>query len=131
MVPDDYFNYCPALFWTIISVSARRYTADNTLLNRLSGPVTRLVWSAMADMKQMFGLVKALCLLCTWPFPTSSTSTDPTSMFCGVMMQISLQIGLHRPSHAQDFSKYLQEYQENDIRDRIQTWATVTLVSQR
>ena len=131
MAPEDYFEYCPALFWAIASVGARRYPTDSSLLNRLTGPITRLVWSALADMKQMYGVVKALCLLCTWPFPTSSTSSDPTFMFCGVMMQISTQIGLHRPSYAQDFSKFRMELQEDELKDRLRTWAIGNIVAQR
>jgi hypothetical protein len=90
-----------------------------------------LVWSALADMKQMYGVVKALCLLCTWPFPTSSTSTDPTFMFSGVMMQMAMQIGLHRPSHTQDFSKFRMELHEDEIKDRVLSWAICNLVAQR
>lgn len=131
MPPEEYFEYCPALFWTIVSVGARRYQADTTLPNRLSGPVTRLVWSALADMKQMYGIVKALNLLCTWPFPTSSTSSDATFMFSGVMMQIAIQIGLHRPSHTQDFSKFRMELQEYELKDRVRTWAICNIVAQR
>jgi Fungal specific transcription factor domain len=131
MAPEDFFEYCPALFWAIASVGARRYPTDASLLNRLTGPITRLVWSALADMKQMYGVVKALCLLCTWPFPTSSTSSDPTFMFCGVMMQISTQIGLHRPSYAQDFSKFRMELQEDELKDRVRTWAIGNIVAQR
>lgn len=131
MAPEEYFEYCPALFWAIASVGARRYQVDPTLLNRFSGPITRLVWSALADMKQMYGVVKALCLLCTWPFPTSSTSSDPTFIFCGVMMQIAMQIGLHRPSHAQDFSKFRMELQEDELKDRVRTWAICNIVAQR
>jgi hypothetical protein len=111
MAPEDFFEYCPALFWAIASVGARRYPADASLLNRLTGPITRL--------------------LCTWPFPTSSTSSDPTFMFCGVMMQISTQIGLHRPSYAQDFSKFRMELQEDELKDRVRTWAIGNIVAQR
>jgi len=129
--PEDYFDYCPALFWAIAGIGARRYQTDATLLDRLTGPITRLVWSALADMKQMYGIVKVLCLLCTWPFPTSSTSSDPTFMFSGVMMQIAMQIGLHRPSHAQDFSKFRMELQEDELRDRVRAWAICNIVAQR
>jgi hypothetical protein len=131
MLPEEYFDYCPALFWAIAGIGARRFRPDATLLTRLTAPITRLVWSALADMKQMYGTVKALCLLCTWPFPTSSTSSDPTFMFCGVMMQIAMQIGLHRPSHAQDFSKFRMEVQEDELRDRVRTWAICNIVAQR
>ncbi|PGH02155.1 hypothetical protein AJ79_07701 [Helicocarpus griseus UAMH5409] len=130
-LPEDYFSTSPLLFWTIISVGSRRYQADPGLLNALSGPVSRLVWSTLADVPQIYHVVKALALLCTWPFPTSSTSTDPTFMLCGMMMQIAMQIGLHRPSHAQDFSKFRVEFREGELKDRVKTWAVCNIVAQR
>ncbi|KKZ66055.1 hypothetical protein EMCG_08168 [[Emmonsia] crescens] len=130
-LPEEYFSTSSLLFWTIISVGSRRYQADPTLLNALSGPVSRLVWSTLADVPQSYHVVKALALLCTWPFPTSSTSTDPTFMLCGMMMQIAMQIGLHRPSHAQDFSKFRIEFREGELKDRVKTWAVCNIVAQR
>lgn len=129
--PNDYYATSPLLFWTIMSVGARRYKTDATLLNSLAGPVSRLVWSTLADVPQSYHVVKALCLLCTWPFPTSSTSTDPTFMLCGMMMQVAMQIGLHRPSHAQDFSKFRVELREEELKDRVRTWTVCNNVAQR
>lgn len=91
----------------------------------------RLVWSTLADVPQSYHVLKALCLLCTWPFPTSSTSTDPTFMLCGMMMQVSMQLGLHRPSHVQDFSKFRMELMEGELRDKVRTWAVCNIVAQR
>lgn len=129
--PDEYYNTSPLLFWTIISVGARRYQSDPGLLNSLAGPVTRLVWSTLADIPQSYHVVKALCLLCSWPFPTSSTSTDPTFMLCGMMLQVAMQLGLHRPSHSQDFSKFRVELIEEELRDKVRTWAICNIVAQR
>ncbi|KAL2814543.1 hypothetical protein BDW59DRAFT_154346 [Aspergillus cavernicola] len=129
--PEDYFAASPLLFWTIISVGARRYQPDSNLLNSLAGPVTRLVWSTLADVPQSYHVVKALCVLCSWPFPTSSTSTDPTFMLCGMMIQVAMQLGLHRPSHTQDFSKYKMELIEEELRDKVRTWAICNIVAQR
>ncbi|KAL3472219.1 hypothetical protein BJX99DRAFT_235947 [Aspergillus californicus] len=129
--PEEYYTTSPLLFWTIISVGARRYQADSNLLNSLAGPVTRLVWSTLADVPQSYHVVKALCVLCSWPFPTSSTSTDPTFMLCGMMLQVAMQLGLHRPSHTQDFSKYRVELIEEELRDKVRTWAICNIVAQR
>lgn len=132
MPSDQYYSTSPLLFWTILSVGARRYhQPDIRLVDSLSGPVTRLVWSTLADIPQSYHVVKALCLLCTWPFPTSSTSTDPTFMLCGMMMQVAMQFGLHRPSHAQDFTKFRVELIESELRDRVRTWAICNTVAQR
>ncbi|KPI37047.1 uncharacterized protein AB675_3638 [Cyphellophora attinorum] len=63
--------------------------------------------------------------------PTSSTSTDPTFMLCGLMMQTALQIGLHRPSHSQDFSKFRVELREVELQDRVVVWSVCNIVAQR
>jgi hypothetical protein len=131
MAAEQYFSTCSLLFWTILSVGARRYQTDTHLLNALAGPVMRLVWSTLADIPQNYHVVKALCLLCTWPFPTSSTSTDPTFLLCGMMMQIAMQLGLHRPSHARDFTKFRVELIESELRDKVCTWAVCNTVAQR
>ncbi|KAI9732901.1 MAG: hypothetical protein M1834_003841 [Cirrosporium novae-zelandiae] len=128
---DEYFNTSTLLFWCIISVGARRYTNDPSLLDNLSRPVTRLVWLTLSEVPQSYHIVKALCLLCTWPFPVSSTSADPTFMLNGLMMHLAMQIGLHRPTHAQDFSKVRVELREEEVRDRVRTWAVCNIVAQR
>lgn len=129
--PDEYYARSPLLFWTILAVGARHYTADPELINTLTGPLTRLIWSTIADVPQSYQVVKALILLCAWPLPTNSTSTDPTFMICGMMMQIALQIGLHRPTHAQDFTKFRVELREVELQDRVVVWSVCNIVAQR
>ena len=70
-------------------------------------------------------------MLCVWPLPISSTSTDPTLMISGLMLQVAMQIGLHRPSHAQDFSKFRVDLREEELKDRVKTWAACNVVAQR
>lgn len=127
--PDEYYQSSPLLFWTIISVATRRY--DPSLLTSLAVPLSEMLWKTIAEVPQNYIVVKALCILCTWPLPISSTSSDPTFMLSGLMMQIAMQIGLHRPSHAQDFSKFKVELREEELRDRVRTWATCNAVAQR
>lgn len=52
-------------------------------------------------------------------------------MLCGMMMQVSMQLGLHRPSHVQDFSKFRMELMEGELRDKVRTWAVCNIVAQR
>jgi hypothetical protein len=115
----------------MLSIGARHYETEPSLLNSLAGPVMRLLWNTIADVPQNYHVVKALALLCTWSFPTSSTTTDPTFTICGIMMQTALQIGLHRPSHAQDFTKFKIELRDADLKDRVRTWAICNMVAQR
>lgn len=129
--PDDYYESSTLLFWIIVAVAARRYGTDPNLLSSISGPVNRLLWTTLADVPQNYMVVQAMCLLCTWPLPFSSTSSDPTFMLSGLMMHIALQIGLHRPSHAQDFTKFKIELREEELKDRVRTWAACNIIAQR
>jgi Fungal specific transcription factor domain len=129
--PDEFYQRSPLLFWTIVTIGARQSNTDPELFPALIQPLTRLVWATMADIPQNYHVVKALILLCAWPLPTSSTSTDPTLMFCGLMMKIALQIGLHRPSHAQDFTKFRIELREIELQDRVVVWSVCNIVAQR
>ncbi|KAF2458306.1 hypothetical protein BDY21DRAFT_284409 [Lineolata rhizophorae] len=128
--PDQYFASSQILFWTIISIASRHFQPDTDLLTKMTGPFTRLLWTQLSKVPQDHHIVRALCLLCAWPFPTSSTSSDPTFMYCGLMMQIAMQIGLHHPSHAQDFSRFHVRLQEEDIQDRVRTWTACNIVAQ-
>lgn len=129
--PDEYHQRSPLLFWAVLYVAARHYSAEPALFTALCGPVNRLMWATFAEVPQNYHVVKALILLCSWPFPTTSTSSDQSFIMCGVMMHIAIQIGLHRPNHAQDFTKFRIELREAEIQDRIQTWAVCNIVAQR
>ncbi|KAF2119552.1 hypothetical protein BDV96DRAFT_348613 [Lophiotrema nucula] len=128
--PDDISSKdSKLLFWAIISVAARHYKADPRLLGRLKEPLTNLIWQTIKTQANHH-VVKALCLLCTWPLPARTTVEDPTFMLCGVMMQIAMQNGLHQPTHAQDFSRMKVRLQQEDIQDRLRTWAVCNIVAQ-
>lgn len=129
--PDEHFQRSSLLFWTICFIGARHHTREPNLFSSLSGPVSRLVWITLAEVPQNYHVVKALILLCAWPIPTSSTSSDSTFMLCGMMMQIALQIGLHRPDHAQDFTKFRVEVRQAELQDRVVVWSVCNIVAQR
>lgn len=128
--PDQYYQQLSLLYWAIISVAARRYAADPTFLTQLSGPLTRLLWQTIGDVPQSYYAVKAFCLLCTWPLPTSTTSSDPTHILCGVMMKTATGIGLHRPNHINDFSRVAMDLNTEQLHDRVKTWAVCNIVAQ-
>ena len=129
--PDYYYDACPLLFWAVISVAARHYAPLPEILHSLTPAVSRLLWATVADVPQSYFVVKSLCVLCVWPLPISSTSADPTFMLAGLMLQVAMQIGLHRPSHAQDFAKFRVELRTEELRDRVKTWAACNVVAQR
>lgn len=128
--PEQYYQYSPLLFWVIVSIAARRYTVDPGLLTSLTSPLSRLLWLTVGDVPNSYHVVKALCLICSWPLPTSTTSTDPTHILCGVMMKTATGIGLHRPKHTQDFSRVSVELNREQVHDRVKTWAVCNIVAQ-
>ncbi|KAL8947032.1 MAG: hypothetical protein Q9222_006644 [Ikaeria aurantiellina] len=118
-------NQIEELFHRLVATSLSR----TMLIARK--PISDLLWLILADVPQTYVVVKALCILCTWPLPVSSTSSDPTFMLSGLMTQIAMQIGLHRPSHAQDFARFKIEFREEELKDRMKTWVACNIVSQR
>jgi hypothetical protein len=128
--PDAVFEKSSVLFWTVVTIAARHYDEDSRLLQRLAAPYMDLVRETISRPPSNHYVVKALCLLCTWPLPVSSTTADMTFPFSGVMMKFAMQLGLHRPSHPMDFSRERVQLREEDISDRLQTWAICNLVAQ-
>ncbi|KAK0747913.1 hypothetical protein B0T21DRAFT_355402 [Apiosordaria backusii] len=128
--PDQYYQQHPLVYWSIVAVASRRFLPDPTILTKLSGPLTRYLWTTIGEVPQSYYVVKALCLLCTWPLPTSTTSSDPTHILCGVLMKIATGIGLHRPNHINDFSRVAVELNNDGLHDRIKTWAVCNIVAQ-
>ncbi|KYK56769.1 hypothetical protein DCS_03775 [Drechmeria coniospora] len=130
--PEQYKQQHPLLFWSIIAVAARRYRPADApdLLTNLSGPMTRYLWTTIGEVPSNYHVVKALCLLCTWPLPTSTTTSDPTHILCGVMMKTATGIGLHRPNHIRDFSRVSVELNKEQLHDRVTTWAVCNIVAQ-
>lgn len=127
---DIYYKQHPLLFWTIIAVASRRYVTDPGLLTQVSGPLSRLLWHTVGEVPNNHYVVKALCILCVWPLPTSTTSADPTHILSGVMMKTATGIGLHRPNHTQDFSREQIALNREQLHDRVTTWAVCNIVAQ-
>lgn len=130
--PDQYYQQHALLFWTIVAVAARRFSPPNApdLLKNLSSPLTRFLWTTIGEVPSSYYVVKAMCLLCAWPLPTSTSTSDPTHILCGVMMKTATGIGLHRPNHIQDFSRVSVELDNDQLNDRVTTWAVCNIVAQ-
>lgn len=129
--PDEYLHRSSLLAWTVICVASRRALSEPGLLSSLSAPFSRLLWSTITGVPQDYHVVKALCLLCTWPLPTTSQRTDATFMLSGLMMQIAMQLGLHRPVQPEEFTTFRMEVQGEALKDRLQTWVICNIVAQK
>ena len=128
---QQYCETSPLLFWCIMAVAARRSLTNSTLLSKLSQPVTDLLWKAVRSVPHSLALVQSILLICTWPFPTSSSATDPSYVLMHTAVSASVQIGLHRPQHQQDFAKYRIRLTEKEVAARIKIWIACNIVAQR
>lgn len=129
------------LFWTIMIIALRHYTPDvsdagagdnenNVLFHQLLPEYRSLLDETICKPPKTLLTVKGLCLICNWPLPVSNTEEDVTQVLSGVMMKHATQLGLHRPSNPDDFSRSKLKLQRTDIKDRLRTWAACTLVAQ-
>ncbi|KUJ16604.1 uncharacterized protein LY89DRAFT_586780 [Mollisia scopiformis] len=127
LAPDQYFDWSPLLGWTIIVVAARRFRQEPGLFGDLSPSYNKLLWSTISEHPQPYHVSKALCLICTWPLPSTSNPSDATYPLCGMMISIALSNILDFPVHLQ-FSK--GRITEAEQRDRRLTWAACNIVCQ-
>ncbi|PSS22096.1 hypothetical protein M430DRAFT_40881 [Amorphotheca resinae ATCC 22711] len=129
--PNHFFNLSPLLGWTIVMIAARRSQLEPTLLAALTAPFENLLWTTIRSAPQSYHVVKPLCLLCTWPLPTDSSPGDPTFLLNGIMMQMALKCGLHRPSCPPVFGSPSTANSGAETRDRSLTWCVCNIVIQR
>jgi hypothetical protein len=104
--------------------------AAPTFLSRLAQTVPDLLWKTIRSVPHSVSLVQSLLLFCTWPFPTSSSATDPSYLLAGIMIHSSLQLGLHRPLHQQDFTEYRVKLSSEEVSHRISVWIASNVVAQ-
>ncbi|KAL7928938.1 hypothetical protein V8C35DRAFT_207216 [Trichoderma chlorosporum] len=126
----EYYESSELLFWSIIAVAARRLQSHPTLLAKLARSVTDHLWKTLRSIPYSLRVVQSLVILCTWPFPTSSSTADPTYMLAGMMVQIGTQMGLHRALNAEDFVKVPLHLSVYEYSEWVKTWEACNIVAQ-
>jgi Fungal specific transcription factor domain len=122
--PESVYDKCPLLFWVICAVAS-----STTTMLELQPDIQAMVSQITVNPPRSVEVVQALLILCMWPFPFYSTLSDPSFLYCGIAMQIGLQIGLHRPSMSHEFSSR-KEVLEVDDHVRRTTWIACFIVNQ-
>ncbi|KAL4894254.1 hypothetical protein BDV59DRAFT_176132 [Aspergillus ambiguus] len=128
--PDEYFSRSPLLFWVIILISSRRHPDEPGLFVSLTAPVKKLLWDTIANPPHTWYLIQSILLLCLWPLPTSSLSTDNTSVLVATSQTIAIRLGLHRPEAIQDFSRTRRRLSPGEVAEAARTWATCYIAAQ-
>lgn len=114
----------------VVSVASRRFEEESTLLNALSQSVPAMVWSYVGVYQHSRHTIKAMILLCVWPFPTSSMWTDPSFILITVARSAAIQLGLHKPELINDFSRIQEQTIERNIREAAMIWAACYIAGQ-
>jgi Fungal specific transcription factor domain len=133
--PDDYYETCPLLFWMILAIASRRFGDDPTLLSSLAKFVPKLTWECISDTPLTYTIVQTLLIFCMWPFPDTHMWSDASTTFSNVALNAAFHMGLHRPDHAQEFTRNPRAKKpfflaSHDPLERRKTWAATNIVSQ-
>ncbi|KAJ5584785.1 uncharacterized protein N7459_004585 [Penicillium hispanicum] len=130
LAPNDYFSQSPLLFWVVVYIASRQYTEEPSLITALASPVRSLLWETISNPPHSWHVVQSVSLLCMWPFPTSSLSTDSTPIIINIAQTIAMQLGLHQPESIQDYSRTRRKLSSMEISEVVKTWSVCYIASQ-
>ena len=131
LTPNDYYAQSPLLFWVIMYIGSRQYTDEPSLHTSLVPQVKGLLWETISNPPHKWHIVQSISLLCMWPFPTSSLSTDTTPILISIAQTIAMQLGLHQPESIQDFSRVKRKLSFAELSEVAKTWSICYITSQR
>lgn len=115
----------------MVVTGSRRYTLDPTILERLAPKVAELTALSMIRTQEYIPTISALLILCVWPLPVESAYDDPSPVYAGAIIQLSLQNGLHMLSERQDFSESPLVKDANQEVFRARLWIWCRLICRR
>lgn len=92
--PDQCYDACPLLFWTIVYIASRRYARGSTTLPFLLDAVKKEFNAAISLFPLSLNHINALILICSWCFLDVRFIKDPGSLFSGVAMSSCLILGI-------------------------------------
>ncbi|KAL3458748.1 hypothetical protein BJX64DRAFT_291897 [Aspergillus heterothallicus] len=128
--PADCHHSCPLLFWSIVSVAARRYDTDPTLLTRLTSPLDELLHASVREGIKSLPQIQALVLLGYWPLFNHRFWDSNTLLYCNTALTSALQLDLHRPGYGQEYSFLQRIYPSHvSVGERNRTWIATVLLS--
>ncbi|KAL9094240.1 MAG: hypothetical protein Q9165_003380 [Trypethelium subeluteriae] len=122
MTPSQYYEKSPFLFWSLVSVGARKYSEDPLLLEVVTRYVMDVAVLSLYSMSNALPAIQAVLLLCLWPLPVNTTVKDPSHALAGAAMQLAVQNGLHVYGHQQDFYRENVECRYADKKFRALLW---------
>ncbi|KEF58998.1 uncharacterized protein A1O9_03841 [Exophiala aquamarina CBS 119918] len=72
-----------------------------------------------------------MILLCLWPFPTSSMSTDASYILASVMKTSAMHVGIHKSQFVQDFSRSKFRFSLEELNEALTVWSACFIAAER
>ncbi|KAK9482841.1 hypothetical protein V1527DRAFT_475109 [Lipomyces starkeyi] len=117
----DLVQSCPLLFWTIIIISSRYHTRHCSIYRRLFDPYIEILSNTLVHSIRSVRVIQAILYVCLWPLPISKQHGDPSLTYCGVAVNASLILGLHRPV-VENENRNRSHVFVGDSEERMRTW---------
>lgn len=74
--------------------------------------------------------LKAMILICLWPFPTSSMSEDQSYILASATKASATHIGLHKPHIVEDFSRARFRLSPEELYDALMMWSACFIAAE-
>ena len=91
--PEEVYMRSSLLFWVICAV-----TSSWKQQTQLSPMIKPMIAASIHMSSYSVETIQALLIMCIWPFKAARLSEDPSQFYSSIATQMSLQLGLHRPS---------------------------------
>ncbi|KIX10087.1 uncharacterized protein Z518_01168 [Rhinocladiella mackenziei CBS 650.93] len=128
--PNACHPQSPLLFWTIVTIGARKYSQDPTILMLLAPKVIELAQRSIFHRENPLSTLQAFLLLTIWPMPVDTMHKDISPVLAGAMLNLAVAIGLHVHGVGQDFSRTTLRHEENERIFRAKLWLSCLIASQ-
>lgn len=122
MSPDDYYERCSFLFWTIVYVGSRYYKKDPTILGRLTAKINTMAFLALESRANPIQTIQGILLLALWPVPVHTLHRDVSLVLAGAALHLARQIGLHVAGAGQDFARTRLDRSSSEAHRRAVLW---------
>ena len=128
--PNEYHRQSEILFWSIIVTACRNFSAEPALLSSIGKQFLALALMSLRDVT--IPTIKSFLIVLTWPLPRSAAcGSDVTYAISGSLIHMAMEIGLHIPTSAQDFSRVKINLTKAEIAKRAELWGYCIVTYQR
>lgn len=90
-----------------------------------------LSWTTIRSIPYSLHAIQSLVIICAWPFPTSSSTADPTYTLAGTLLHLAFQMGLHCAASAEDLAKRPLNLSADERGRWVATWQACNIVAHR